>query len=132
MTDPQQEPAMNQIYKDHNGLIVSAVTQNVSLRAEPGCHYSINFGPKAYGQHPPVPYILRLDFQEGPVPEKGVNGLTTETLLAALIHRTEALDAKFGCEENKRAIADMKNALVNLEVRTARRMMRGVEGKLEA
>jgi hypothetical protein len=50
-------------------------------------------------------------------------------LLAILIHRTKFLDSRFSCDENKRAISHMEEALVNLEVRTARRMTRGVEGK---
>jgi hypothetical protein len=70
-----------------------------------------------------------IHFQSGPVPTSGVNGLTNEALLTILIHRTKILDAKFGCDENKRAIQHMEEALVNLEVRTARRMVRGVEGK---
>jgi len=49
--------------------------------------------------------------------------------LAILIHRTKVLDGKFGCDENKRAIQHMEEALVNFEVRIARRMVRGVEGK---
>lgn len=71
---------------------------------------------------------VNINFQNGPVKENGVNGLTNEALLAILIHRTKYLDNKFGCDENKRAIQHMEEALVNLEVRTARRMVRGVEG----
>jgi hypothetical protein len=121
---------MKSIYKDHNGLDVRVVTYDGSLLAEPGHHYNVDFGPKAVGAT--VSTYRNIDFQEGPVPTNGVNGLTNEALLAILIHRTEVLDAKFSCDENKRAIADMKNALVNFEVRTARRMVRGVEGKMEA
>ncbi len=58
-----------------------------------------------------------------------MNGLTNEALLAILVDRTKKLDALFACDENKRAISHMEEALVNLEVRTARRMVRGVEGK---
>jgi hypothetical protein len=39
------------------------------------------------------------------------------------------LDKCFTCDENKRAIQHLEEALVNLEVCTARRITRGVEGK---
>ena len=43
-------------------------------------------------------------FQNGPVPENGVNGLTNEALLAILIHRTNILNEQFPCNENSEAI----------------------------
>jgi len=120
---------MSVIYKDHNGVEVEAIQTlggGVSVGGERtpeidvnGHYYSVLTG-KDY---------QTIKFQLGPVPANGVNGLTNEALLAVLIHRTKVLDAKFGCDENKRAIQHMEEALVNLEVRTARRMVRGVEGK---
>lgn len=118
------------IYKDHNGLEV--LNDDPRETSRQGHFYTVNFGLKVHGQAPRVPPMLSVEFQYGPVPTSGVNGLTNEALLAILIHRTKILDARFPCAENKRAIADMENALVNFEVRTARRMVRGVEGKLEA
>ena len=123
---------MTIIYKDNNGVEVDALKETgggvaVGGQQTPvfnvdGHYYSVLTG-KEYQM---------LKFQLGPVPTNGVNGLTNEALLAILIHRTKFLDAKFGCDENKRAIQHMEEALVNLEVRTARRIVRGVEGKLEA
>lgn len=120
---------MSVIYKDNNGVEVEALTevggglsiggQQTEVRNVDGHYYSVLTG-KEYQM---------IKFQLGPVPANGVNGLTNEALLAILIHRTKFLDAKFGCDENKRAIQRMEEALVNLEVRTARRMVRGVEGK---
>lgn len=68
-------------------------------------------------------------FQQGGVAERGVNGLTNEALLAILIHRTEVLNKRFPCEENDLAIRAMEEALGNFNVRTKRRLARGVEGK---
>ena len=120
------------IYKDNNGVEVDAIKetgggleiggQRTEKLNVDGHYYRILTG-KEYQM---------VKFQLGPVPANGVNGLTNEALLAILIHRTKFLDDKFGCDENKRAIQHMEEALVNLEVRTARRMVRGVEGKLEA
>jgi hypothetical protein len=120
MPDPQ-------IYKDHNGVTVTAIAGRTFFPSGiisnvTGHYYEVALGEDS----------CLIKFQYGPVPKSGVNGLTNEALLAILIHRTKFLDAKFGCDENQRAIQHMEEALVNLEVRTARRMVRGVEGKEEA
>ena len=73
--------------------------------------------------------MAALDFQRGPVAEKGVNGITTEALLAVLIHRTEFLNGKFPCVENETSLVGMRMALTALEQRTANRISRGVEGR---
>lgn len=69
-----------------------------------------------------------IDFQNGPVKENGVNGLTNEVLLEILIDRTEYLDNLFPCKENKNAIKSMKKALSEFNKRTKDRKDRGVEG----
>lgn len=106
------------IHTDHNGVAVNAISKLSDGTDVHGHVYQVLSGPKA----------TQIDFQLGPVKENGVNGLTNEALLAILIHRTEFLNSKFHCEENDEAIRHMKQALVNLEVRTARRITRGVEG----
>lgn len=106
------------IHTDHNGVYVNAISSWREQDVE---------GHLYYTQSGELSTTIR--FQLGGVVDNGVNGLTNEALLAILIHRTKFLDGKFGCDENKRAIQHMEEALVNLEVRTARRMVRGVEGK---
>lgn len=56
-------------------------------------------------------------------------GTTNEELLEVLIDRTEFLDSKFPCDENKVALVFMKQALVSFNQRTAKRIMQGVETK---
>jgi hypothetical protein len=106
------------IHTDHNGVAVNAIYRLPDGTDVLGHVYQILSGPKA----------TRVEFQLGPVKENGVNGLTSEALLVVLIHRTEVLNSKFRCEENDEAIRNLKRALVNLEVRTARHITRGVEG----
>lgn len=72
--------------------------------------------------------ITPIHFQNGPVKANGVNGATSEALLAILIHRTKVLNDNFPCDENKRAISYMENALTLFEQRTKDRQSRGVEG----
>lgn len=71
----------------------------------------------------------KLDFQDGVIPEVGVNGLTNEALLAVLIDRTEKLNAKFPSQYNLDAITFLKGALRSFNDRTLSRKARGVEGK---
>lgn len=108
------------IHTDHNGVAVNAISKLADGTDVQGHAYEVLSGPKV---------TTYLGFQLGPVKENGVNGITNEALLAILIHRTEFLNSKFHCEENDEAIRHMKQALVNLEVRTARRIVRGVEGR---
>ena len=110
---------MTRIHTDHNGVFVNAISSLQNGKDVEGHLYTGGAGPHSFS----------VQFQMGGVADNGVNGLTNEALLAILIHRTKFLDGKFPCDENKRAIQHMEEALVNLEVRTARRMVRGVEGK---
>ncbi len=72
---------------------------------------------------------LKIDFQEGPVKEKGVNGCQNEDLLKILIQRTKILNKAFPCRENALAITKMQEALFWFQHRTANRIEQGVEGK---
>lgn len=68
-------------------------------------------------------------FQNGPIPEFGVNGLTHEALLAILIDRLESFQrGPYACDDNAEALGCLNNALRVLKRRTERRIARGVEG----
>lgn len=101
---------MLKIYTDNNGVIVRSSNR--------GHTYEIEVADQ----------ITRLDFQSGSIDKEGLNGLTTEALLAILIHRTRLLDHRVPCSENERAIRHMEDALANLEIRSKRRKDRGVDG----
>lgn len=73
-----------------------------------------------------------IQFQDGPVPEVGTNGLTIESLMGICAHRLEAFqNGAFPCEENAIALQHLYKGLEALHSRTLKRMSRGVEGKLE-
>ena len=57
------------------------------------------------------------------------NGTTNEQVLAVLINRLEYLNDKFPCEENRCALEHLDDALFQLNLRTSKRKVRGVEGK---
>lgn len=75
---------------------------------------------------------IALSFQNGPIDEAGVNGITEEVLLAILIDRLRGFQAgPFACPENAAALNCMESALRWLAQRTRKRVERGVEGKMK-
>ena len=73
--------------------------------------------------------ISKVDFQEGPVKEVGLNGVQNEDLLQMVIARLQAFqNSAFACVENADALKKIQEALAILNARTAKRQSRGVEG----
>lgn len=72
-------------------------------------------------------------FQNGPIREFGVNGITQEALLAIVIDRLRSFQAgPFACRENALALTYSEQALMWLQSRTYQRIRRGVEGTNQA
>jgi hypothetical protein len=68
-------------------------------------------------------------FQNGPIPENGVNGLTHEVLLAIVADRLRSFQkGPYACKANACAITHIEEAQHWLQQRTIERMRRGVEG----
>lgn len=87
--------------------------------------------PGAGGAHHHYNVVDFLDvrFQNGPIAEAGVNGVTQEALLAIVIDRLRSFQAgPFSCCENAIALAHCEEALMWLQRRTRNRIKRGVEG----
>ena len=78
---------------------------------------------------PGVSKTVILDFQDGPIKEVGVNGLTHEVLLAVLADRLRRYQSgPYACEENATALNHICAAQGALLLRTQKRLQRGVEG----
>jgi hypothetical protein len=74
-----------------------------------------------------------ISFQNGPINENGVNGVTQEVLLAVLIDRLQSFQAgPFACRENALALTKLEEAKHWLFSRTLARIQRGVEGTHQA
>ena len=72
---------------------------------------------------------VAIVFQNGPINQAGVNGVTHEALLAILIHRLRCFQAgPYACAENACALTQLEAAQESLHSRTRARMARGVEG----
>lgn len=68
-------------------------------------------------------------FQNGPIKEFGVNGVTHEALLAIIIDRLRSFQTgPFASPLNYYALRNCEDALGNLQQRTRDRIARGVEG----
>lgn len=84
-------------------------------------HYAVDVNGSENG--------LDIYFQNGPIAEAGVNGVTQEVLLAVVIDRLRCFQAgPYACMENADALTHSVEALEALKSRTRARMARGVEG----
>ena len=121
------------------------VQLNIEVTDEPGqggaCHgYSISGFCSATNPSTPN-YLnpaedqreLHILFQNGPIKEFGVNGITQEALLAVVIDRLRSFqDGPFRCRENAIALTHFEEGLMWLQRRTVERIKRGVEGTTQA
>ncbi len=90
-------------------------------KTNPSCPFTARHGQSA--QHATVL------FQNGPINEAGVNGVTHEALLAIVIDRLRSFQAgPFACRENALALTKLEEAQHWLLSRTRARMARNVEG----
>lgn len=88
--------------------------------------------------NPSCPFVARhgspaehatVLFQNGPIAEVGVNGVTHEALIVIVIDRLQAFQrGPFACRENALALTKLEEAQHWLHHRTRARMARQVEG----
>jgi len=73
--------------------------------------------------------LAQIHFQNGPIKEHGVNGVSNESLLAIVRDRLECFQrGPFACETNSAALDHVVAAMESLSLRTRDRVARGVEG----
>lgn len=77
-----------------------------------------------------VPSVLcRIHFQDGPIKENGINGVTNESLLAIVADRLRGFQSgDYRCKENACALTHIEESIMWLQKRTFDRTRRGVEG----
>lgn len=116
-------------------------TLKIEVMDEPGSggachHYRITgFNTKT---NPSDPFVARhgapaehstVLFQNGPINEVGVNGITHEVMLAILIDRLEGFQkGPYAHGYNADALSSLRSAQASLQQRTRDRLARGVEG----
>lgn len=107
-------------------------TLKIEVLDEPGAGgANHDYRISGYGSgHPRGATGTRICFQNGPINEVGVNGVTQEALLAVVIDRLRSFQAgPFACTENAVALVHATCALDALKGRTLARMARCVEGR---
>ena len=68
-----------------------------------------------------------IKFQDGVIPENGINGVQVDDVLEVALLRLMQLNHIKPCRENSIAITKVEEALMWLEKRTKNRELRGVE-----
>lgn len=121
---------MREITDHRTGSSADSLTINVM--DEPGAgganhFYQITGFDEATG---PIGGKVDVMFQNGTIPENGINGVTQEALLAIVIDRLRSFqDGPFANDYNQTALDYCNGALKALKARTTDRLARGVEGK---
>jgi hypothetical protein len=73
-----------------------------------------------------------IQFQNGPLKENDVNGISNESLLAIVIDRLQGFQSgDFKCRENALALTKLEEAMHWLHHRTRERLARSVEGTMK-
>lgn len=103
-----------------------------------GANHLYQIGGFNTGTNPSCPFTARYGkpsdhttilFQNGPIKEVGVNGITHEALIAILIDRLRSFQAgPYASETNQDALDHLRAAQDALFRRTQERLARGVEG----
>jgi hypothetical protein len=72
---------------------------------------------------------IQIKFQEGLVPEVGVNGAHVEDVIDVLMQRLHTYQRELPCRENAIALTHLETARLFLNERTRKRKAQGVEGQ---
>jgi hypothetical protein len=97
----------------------------IEVMDEPGAGGASHDYKISYNRH----QLGYIHFQEGPVKEGFVNGITIESLLAICADRLTSFQAgEYACDENGSALYSLQQAQKALNIRTQARLDRGVEG----
>lgn len=106
----------------------------INVLDEPGhggaCHeYQIRRWVKNLGDAYGDAEMCNIKFQDGPIKEAGINGISQESLLAVVEDRLKCFQAgPYASRENALALTHIQEAMHWLHHRTRERMARGVEG----
>jgi hypothetical protein len=85
-----------------------------------------------YAHNGPTCNAIDIHFQQGPIKENGVNGISQEALLTIIEDRLHCFETgPYACQENAMALFHIREAMQYLKQRTIKRIERGVEGTSE-
>lgn len=117
---------MGRVRNVHGGTEEYTQTFSTGRKGPGGAYHHYEVWPNGSTAGP----AAKIDFQQGPIQEVGINGCSNEDLLAIVADRLECFQkGKFACVDNAIALAGVHAALLHLNDRTKNRKKRGVEGK---
>ena len=129
MPDGEQRKELNMIPRELTSHKVNGLNEAIQIVVmdEPGqgnaCHH--------YRLRPAGAAECHVVFQNGPIQEAGVNGISQEALLAVVEDRLIGFQSgPYACRENAVALTKLQEAIMWLQKRTRDRMARGVEGTM--
>lgn len=109
-------------------------TIKIEVLDEPGpgnaCHkYRMLIGHLVRAGEEYFESMQDVEFQNGPLAERGPNGTSNEALLAIVEDRLLGFQSgEYACRENAIALTKIQEAMMWLQKRTRDRVARGVEG----
>ena len=109
---------------------------DIAVLDEPGpgnaCRRYVVYHPNdAYNQDLNAAVRCEVIFQNGPILEAGVNGVSNEALLAIVEDRLRGFQSgPYSCRENSLALTQLQEAIHWLHHRTRERVARNVEGTM--
>lgn len=107
------------------GACHAYLVEGFDCSCNPATHLFDEFDPERTDER----RSIAITFQNGPIAEFGVNGVTSEALIAILIDRLRCFQAgKFACRENALALTKLEEAQHWLQSRTRSRIALGIEG----
>lgn len=123
---PFRELDDHKVNPANDSIVVAAVDQ-------PGSGGANHRYEATWGDGDDVLQLRVIDFQNGPINEVGVNGLTHEVLLAIVADRLRSFQkGPYATRYNALALTKIEEAQNWLNRRTLERMRRGVEGTHKA
>lgn len=115
----------NQVERKNNTQLVCEEKENWSYNVP----HSFLFVQEDEKDPSIVDVISAVHFQEGPIKEVGLNGVSDVDLLLMVKTRLEAFQqTEFACKENEEALANIEKAITCMCNRTKNRETRGVQG----
>ena len=123
----ESDPAKDSVQFTHEKYIAP----NTALIHEKDFKFNAphHFDVCSIGLNGEVTRMIPIDFQEGPIKENGVNGVANEDLIMMVIARLEGFQkSEYACQDNADALEHLYATMDKLNIRTKKRIERGVEG----
>ncbi len=112
-----------------NGLNEALTITAIDEKGQGGAHHEYEISLPFISGDGKIDAKQVVKFQNGPIQEAGVNGISGESLLAIVEDRLKDFQAgPYACRENAVALTKIQEAMMWLHRRTHERMQRGVEG----